>query len=61
MGLLEIALQLPKWSVKNAVSFGFWTAQEYGLVGSDHFLATRTTKQLNAIALYLDFNMIASS
>ncbi|KAF8249186.1 Zn-dependent exopeptidase [Wilcoxina mikolae CBS 423.85] len=60
MGLLEIALQLPKWSVKNAVSFGFWTAQEYGMVGSDHFLATRTTKQLDAIALYLDFNMIAS-
>jgi Zn-dependent M28 family amino/carboxypeptidase len=56
MGLLEIALQLPKWSVKNAVSFGFWTAAEFGMVGSDHYLASLTGPQLNDIALYLNFD-----
>jgi len=29
---LEIALQLTKWSVKNAVRFGFWSAEEFGYV-----------------------------
>lgn len=32
IGNLEIALQLTKWSVKNAVRFGFWSAEEFGYV-----------------------------
>ncbi|KAA8911641.1 hypothetical protein FN846DRAFT_773832 [Sphaerosporella brunnea] len=60
MGLLEIALQLPKWSVKNAVRFGFWTAEEYGLVGSEHWVVSLTAEQISDIALYLNADMIAS-
>lgn len=29
---LEVALQFTKWSVKNAVRFGFWSAEEFGYV-----------------------------
>jgi Zn-dependent M28 family amino/carboxypeptidase len=57
MGILEIALQLPKWSVKNAVRFGFWTAEEYGLVGSDHWVTSLSKEQISDIAVYLNFDM----
>ncbi|TFK35302.1 hypothetical protein BDQ12DRAFT_320095 [Crucibulum laeve] len=60
IGLLEIALQLPKWSVKNAVRFGFWTAEEYGLVGSEHYVASLSEAERAKVALYLNFDMIAS-
>jgi len=58
MGLLEIALQLPKWSVKNAIRFGFWTAEEYGLVGSEHWVTSLNANQTASIALYLNADMV---
>ncbi|QRW18183.1 Peptidase family M28 protein [Rhizoctonia solani] len=33
--VLELAIQLAKYKLKNAVRFAWWTAEEYGLVGSD--------------------------
>lgn len=60
VGLLEIALQLPKWSVTNAVRFAFWSAEEFGLVGSETYVNSLTIEEQNEIALYLNFDMIAS-
>ncbi|KAF9003029.1 hypothetical protein BDQ17DRAFT_1390645 [Cyathus striatus] len=60
IGILEIALQLPRWSVKNAVRFGFWTAEGYCLVGSEHYTALLSDAERAKIALYLNFDMIAS-
>ncbi|KAF5310485.1 hypothetical protein D9611_012322 [Ephemerocybe angulata] len=60
IGLLDIALRLPLFSVKNAVRFGFWTAEEFGLVGSEHYVASLTPEEQQKIALYLNFDMIAS-
>lgn len=60
MGLYEIALQLPKWSVTNAVRFAFWSAEEFGLVGSETYVNSLTAEEQNKIALYLNFDMIAS-
>lgn len=60
MGILEIALQLPRWSVKNAVRFAFWTAEEYGLVGSEHYVASLNATETADIAVYLNADMIAS-
>jgi len=60
MGLLEIALQLPKWSVNNAVRFAFWTVEEYGLVGSSYWIDSQTQTQTNAVALYLNADMVPS-
>ncbi|KAF8159876.1 hypothetical protein B0H34DRAFT_654773 [Crassisporium funariophilum] len=60
MGILEIALQLPEFSVTNAVRFAFWTAEEYGLVGSEHYVTNLPEEERQKIALYLNFDMIAS-
>lgn len=60
MGLLEIALRLPKWSVRNAIRFGFWTAEEYGLVGSEHWVTSLTAEQTSSIALYLNADMVTT-
>jgi Zn-dependent M28 family amino/carboxypeptidase len=60
MGILEIALRLAKFNVRNAVRFGFWTAEEYGLIGSEHYVTTLPTEEVKKLSLYLNFDMIAS-
>ncbi|WP_436493173.1 M28 family metallopeptidase [Actinokineospora sp. HUAS TT18] len=59
--LLETALQLghsPR--VSNAVRFAWWSAEEVGLVGSTKYVDSLTFEQQTDIALYLNFDMIAS-
>lgn len=59
--LLETALQLggaPK--VENAVRFAFWSAEEYGLIGSTYYVDSLSFEQQLDIALYLNFDMIGS-
>ncbi|PPR01460.1 hypothetical protein CVT24_001864 [Panaeolus cyanescens] len=60
IGILELALKLPLFNVKNAVRFGFWTAEEFGLVGSEHYVTNLPQEERDKIALYLNFDMIAS-
>ncbi|PPK65925.1 M28 family metallopeptidase [Actinokineospora auranticolor] len=60
-GLLETAIQLggsPK--VNNAVRFAWWSAEELGLVGSKNYVQSLSFEQQLDIALYLNFDMIAS-
>lgn len=60
-GLLETALQLGgKPKVNNAVRFAWWGAEEIGLVGSTEYVRSLTFEQQLDIALYLNFDMIAS-
>jgi len=59
--VLETALALgPDPSVHNAVRFAFWGGEEQGLNGSLDYLFALDRDQLNAIALYLNFDMLAS-
>ena len=59
--VLETALQLGSSpDVHNAVRFGFWGAEELGLLGSDDYVASLNVDALKDIALYLNFDMIAS-
>ncbi|MEV7417601.1 M28 family metallopeptidase [Streptomyces sp. NPDC089919] len=60
--LLEVALKLAasKEKVKNKVRFAWWSAEELGLLGSEHYVASLTDRQRRDIALYLNFDMIAS-
>jgi Zn-dependent M28 family amino/carboxypeptidase len=59
--LLETALQLGDTPpVKNAVRFGFWGAEEEGLLGSKAYAKTLDVERLKNIALYLNFDMLAS-
>ncbi|EAU80838.1 LAP1 [Coprinopsis cinerea okayama7 len=57
---LEIALQLTKFRVNNAVRFGWWTAEEFGLIGSAYHVRNLPSAEREKIALYLNFDMIAS-
>ncbi|MEO6082410.1 MAG: M28 family metallopeptidase [Umezawaea sp.] len=59
--LLETALQLgAKPKVGNAVRFAWWGAEELGLVGSTEYVKALTFEQQLDIALYLNFDMVAS-
>ncbi|MEZ0051068.1 Zn-dependent M28 family amino/carboxypeptidase [Mycobacterium sp. MAA66] len=59
--VLETALQLGSTpSVRNAVRFAFWAAEEDGVVGSRRYVESLDADGLKDIALYLNFDMIAS-
>lgn len=59
--VLETALQMGSSpNVPNAVRFGFWGAEELGLLGSSNYISTLGVDQLKDIALYLNFDMLAS-
>ena len=59
--LLETAVQLgsaPR--VNNAVRFAWWSAEEFGLIGSTFYVDSLDFEEQLNIALYLNFDMIAS-
>ncbi len=59
--VLETALQLGSDpSVTNAVRFAFWGAEEIGLVGSTRYVESLSDEERNAVALYLNFDMLGS-
>ena len=58
--LLETAIKMKNEKPKNTVRFAWWGAEEEGLLGSEHYVAKLTDKQQEAIALYLNFDMVAS-
>ncbi|KAK2734339.1 Leucyl aminopeptidase yscIV [Myotisia sp. PD_48] len=60
IGILAIAKALTQFKVKNAVRFGWWTAEEFGLLGSEYYVANLPEKEIAKLRLYLNFDMIAS-
>ncbi|GGN99001.1 aminopeptidase [Actinoplanes lobatus] len=58
--ILETALQLKHFPVKNKVRFAFWAAEEIGLLGSDQYVEGLSTAERDKIKLYLNFDMVAS-
>jgi Zn-dependent M28 family amino/carboxypeptidase len=59
--VLETALQLGSSpEIHNAVRFGFWGAEELGLIGSRKYVQSLDVNALKDIALYLNFDMLAS-
>ena len=58
--LLETAIQMQRVNPTNTVRFAWWGAEEEGLLGSEHYVANLTPEQQDAIALYLNFDMIGS-
>lgn len=58
--LLETAIQMRKVKPRNAVRFAWWGAEEEGLQGSEHYVGQLAAEQIADIALYLNFDMIAS-
>jgi Zn-dependent M28 family amino/carboxypeptidase len=60
--ILEIAEKMSELGIepRNRVRFAFWGAEELGLFGSKHYVAQLDERQLGALAVYLNFDMIAS-
>ncbi|GAB7363568.1 hypothetical protein MBLNU230_g3835t1 [Neophaeotheca triangularis] len=62
VGCLEVAKALSQYDVNNAVRFGFWSAEEFGLLGSYAYLRSinDSVAEVNKLRAYLNFDMIAS-
>jgi Zn-dependent M28 family amino/carboxypeptidase len=58
--LIDVAEKMRKVDVENKVRFAWWGAEEFGLLGSDHYVYTLSEEERDDIALYLNFDMIAS-
>ncbi|MEV0531944.1 M28 family metallopeptidase [Kitasatospora sp. NPDC050463] len=59
-GVLEVAKNLGNRPVKNKVRFAWWSAEEFGLKGSEAYVASLSEAEQKKIKLYLNFDMIAS-
>ncbi|KAK0614759.1 aminopeptidase Y [Immersiella caudata] len=62
IGVLNIAIALSKFKIKNAIRFGFWSAEEYGLLGSYAYMKSvnSTESEVAKMRGYLNCDMIAS-
>lgn len=63
IGILNVALALTNFSTINAVRFCFWSAEEFGLLGSTYYITQlneTAPTELAKIRAYLNFDMIAS-
>jgi Zn-dependent M28 family amino/carboxypeptidase len=62
--ILEIAMHLGEFAVKNAVRFGWWTFEEVGgdnqEMGSEHYVESLSADELMKIRMYLNFDMLGS-
>ncbi|MGR4884770.1 M28 family metallopeptidase [Streptomyces sp. LARHCF249] len=61
-GILQVAQRLAssQSKIKNKVKFAWWSAEEFGLLGSEAYVGGLTEEQKKQIKLYLNFDMIAS-
>jgi Zn-dependent M28 family amino/carboxypeptidase len=58
--ILEVALALSKLDPVNKLRFAWWGAEESGLIGSTLYVNTLPDDELEDIAAYLNFDMVAS-
>jgi len=58
--LLEIAQNMAKNKPQNTVRLAWWGAEESGLIGSTEYVAGLSQAEKDRIALYLNFDMVAS-
>jgi Zn-dependent M28 family amino/carboxypeptidase len=60
IGILAVAKALAQFRVKNAVRFAFWSAEEFGLLGSYHYMRSinGSETELAKIRAYLNFDMV---
>ncbi|CEH12658.1 aminopeptidase [Ceraceosorus bombacis] len=60
ISLLTIAQKLKNFRTNKAIRFGFWSAEEFGLLGAEHYVRTLSTEERNKIRVYGNFDMVAS-
>jgi Zn-dependent M28 family amino/carboxypeptidase len=59
VGILEVAKTLSKYRINNAVTFGFWAAEEEGLLGSTYYVENLPANESAQIRAYLNFDMVS--
>ncbi|KID68055.1 aminopeptidase Y precursor, partial [Metarhizium hybridum] len=60
LSILEVASQLAAFRVQNCVRFAWWSAEEEGLLGSEHYVKSLSDKENVKIRLFMDYDMMAS-
>lgn len=60
VGVLRVAEALTHFKVKNAVRFGFWSAEEFGLLGSYYYINSinGSETEIAKLRAYLNFDMV---
>ncbi|MGH2752181.1 MAG: M28 family peptidase [Actinomycetota bacterium] len=58
--ILELAVAMADVETSEGVRFAFWTAEELGLLGSEHYVDELNDSQRVRITAYLNFDMVAS-
>jgi Zn-dependent M28 family amino/carboxypeptidase len=58
--ILETALMMANSEPENTIRFGWWAAEEQGLVGSADYVAGLSQAERDRIALYMNYDMVAS-
>jgi Zn-dependent M28 family amino/carboxypeptidase len=61
VGILEVAKALSKYTITNAVTFNFWSAEEEGLLGSAYYVENLLATEAAKIQAYLNFDMVSTS
>jgi Zn-dependent M28 family amino/carboxypeptidase len=60
VGILEVAKALSKYTITNAVTFGFWAGEEEGLLGSTYYVENLPAAEAAKIRAYLNFDMVST-
>jgi Zn-dependent M28 family amino/carboxypeptidase len=58
--ILETALMMANTEPENTVRFGFWAAEELGLLGSADYVEGLPEAERNRIGLYMNYDMVGS-
>ena len=58
--LLETALLMAESDHQNTIRFGWWAAEELGLLGSRDYVAGLSAVEKERIALYMNYDMVGS-
>ncbi len=58
--LLETALMMAKHRPENTLRFGWWAAEELGLLGSADYVDGLSAAEVGRIALYMNYDMVGS-
>jgi Zn-dependent M28 family amino/carboxypeptidase len=58
--ILETALMMANTKPENTIRFGWWAAEEQGLVGSADYVEGLSQAERDRIALYMNYDMVGS-
>ncbi|KAJ3041941.1 Leucyl aminopeptidase yscIV [Rhizophlyctis rosea] len=58
--LIELMKTVGKYTTHNAIRFAWWSAEEFGMIGSWNYVDSLSPDELAKIKLYINLDMVAS-